>query len=48
MESVADLRTQLCEEEHNLCDWHGYDVTTSKWVDDSMELRAKMDRRRSQ
>jgi len=23
MESVADLRTQLCEEEHKLCDWHG-------------------------
>jgi len=23
MESVADLKTQLCEEEHKLCDWHG-------------------------
>ena len=23
MESVADLRTQLCEEEYKLCDWHG-------------------------
>jgi hypothetical protein len=23
MKSVADLRTQLCEEEHKLCDWHG-------------------------
>jgi len=23
MESVADLRTQRCEEEHKLCDWHG-------------------------
>jgi len=23
MESVAELRTQLCEEEHKLCDWHG-------------------------
>jgi len=20
---VADLRRQLCEEEHKLCDWHG-------------------------
>ena len=23
MESVADLRTQLCEEVHKLCDWYG-------------------------
>jgi len=23
MESEADLRTQLCEEQHTICDWHG-------------------------
>ena len=39
MQNVADLRTQLIEEEHKLCDWHG------TVLGDSKELKAKMNRK---
>jgi len=46
MEILEDLRTQLCEEEHKLCDWHGMRDNVS-CVDVSVELEGKVGGRRS-